>query len=74
MSGTDERAFEGFICDWLVGHGGYVAVKVGTAQPQPDFDVARALDTAELFSFIGSTQAGAWNRLVTAYGGSTEKA
>ena len=54
---VDEAAFEAFICDWLVGSGGYDAVKVGTAQGAPtDFDPVRGLDTAELFAFIGATQ------------------
>ena len=57
VSKVDEAAFEAFICDWLVGSGGYDAVKVGTAQGADDFDPVRGLDTAELFAFIGATQA-----------------
>ena len=56
MSGVDEFAFEEFICSWLVSHGGYAAAKVGKAQSPPDFDVQSAIDTAELFAFIGATQ------------------
>jgi hypothetical protein len=53
MSNVDEAAFEQFICDWLVGSGGYDAVKIGNPkEPQQDFDVVRALDTFELFQFI----------------------
>ena len=75
MSKVDEAAFEAFICDWLVGSGGYDAVKVGTAQGAPtDFDPVRALDTAELFAFIGATQIEEWNRLLTLYGGDPDKA
>jgi type I restriction enzyme R subunit len=75
MSNVDEAAFEQFICDWLVGSGGYDAVKVGNPKdPQPDFDATRALDTAELFKFIGSTQSAEWDKLVTLYGGDITKA
>lgn len=74
MSNVDEAAFEAFICQSLLDNGGYTAVKVGNAQPQPDFDVDRALDTAELFSFIGTTQPEAWNRLLALHGGQTETA
>jgi type I restriction enzyme, R subunit len=65
----DEAAFEAFICEWLVDHGGYAAAKVGTGQGAPtDFDPARGLDTAELFAFIGATQAEAWAELRNLYG------
>jgi type I restriction enzyme R subunit len=75
MSNVDEAAFEQFICDWLVDSGGYDAVKVGNPKdPQPDFDVVRALDTAELFKFIGATQSAEWDKLVTLYGGDITKA
>lgn len=37
------------------------------------FDPLRALDTAELFAFIGATQVEAWNRLLTLYGGDPDK-
>jgi type I restriction enzyme R subunit len=69
VSKADEAGFESFICDWLAEHGGYDSVKVGTAQAQPtDFDPARGLDTAELFAFIGATQADKWNELRNLYG------
>lgn len=74
MTKVDEVAFESFICEWLVGSGGYDAVKMGAAQATPtDFDSVRALDTAELFSFIGATQVKAWNQLLTLYGGDPNK-
>ena len=70
MAKVDEAAFESFICDWLVGRGGYDAVKVGNAQGEPtDFDPVRGLDTAELFAFIGATQGDEWGRLVKLHGG-----
>jgi len=66
---ADENAYESFICDWLGDHGGYDAVKIGTAQGAPmDFDPIRALDTPELFAFIGATQGEQWNQLRTLYG------
>jgi type I restriction enzyme R subunit len=75
VSKADEAGFESFICDWLVDSGGYDAVKVGTAQGDPaDFDVTRALDTAELFAFIGATQALEWDQLLTHYGNDAAKA
>jgi type I restriction enzyme R subunit len=67
---ADEAAFESYICDWLVEQGGYDAGKTGTAQAAPtDFDPGRGLDTAELFTFIGATQADAWSKLVKLHGG-----
>ena len=74
MSGVDEEALESFISEWLTKAGGYDVVKVGTAQPQPDFDPARALDTSELFAFIGATQPDSWDELVSLYGGDVVKA
>ncbi|MBP8182337.1 MAG: type I restriction endonuclease subunit R, partial [Acidimicrobiia bacterium] len=75
MSNVDEAAFEQFICDWLVGSGGYDAVKIGNPkEPQQDFDVVRALDTFELFQFIDATQRPEWDKLVTLYGGDITKA
>ena len=71
----DEAAFEAFICDWLVDHGGYDACKVGNAQGSPtDFDPVRGLDTAELFQFIGATQADAWEKLKQRLGGEADGA
>lgn len=71
MSGPVEADFEHTIGTWLVEHGGYQApVKVGNAQTDPrDFDAVRGIDTAELFTFIGATQAESWNRLVKLHGG-----
>ena len=76
MSGPLETDFESTICSWLVDHGGYVGpVKVGNAQGDPrDFDAVRGLDTAELFAFIGATQADVWEQLVTRYGGDRDAA
>ncbi len=69
MSKVDEKGLESFICGWLVDSGGYTAAKVGTAQGSPtDFDPARGLDTAELYAFIGATQADTWHELRTLYG------
>ncbi len=65
----DEAAFEAQIGQWLVDHGGYRSLKVGSAQDQTDFDPVRGIDTAELFTFIGATQAEAWDRLAALHGG-----
>jgi type I restriction enzyme R subunit len=70
VSNPNEHEFEDEVCAWLVEHGGYTAVKVGTAQGEPrDFDVERGLDTAELLAFIGATQGEEWEQLVEVYGG-----
>ena len=70
MSNPNEALFEQSICDWLRDHGGYVAVKNDLAQgAQPDFDRKLALDTGELFTFIGATQITAWEELIKRYGG-----
>ena len=75
MTELDEAAFESFISGWLVDSGGYDAVKRGTGQGAPtDFDSVRGLDTAELFAFIGATQADEWHDLLTLYGGDPNKA
>jgi len=66
----DEAAFESFICDHLVAHGGYQDCKVGNvAGVQHDFDAVRGLDTVEMFTFIGATQIEAWERLIALHGG-----
>jgi hypothetical protein len=66
----DEEGFESFIANWLVGHGGYQAVKNDKDQGSPrDLDVGRGLDRSELFRFIGATQATAWAELLTRYRG-----
>jgi hypothetical protein len=72
----DELAFESEICAWLTDQGGYDLVKVGNARAAgpPDFDATRGLDTAELFAFIGVTQANAWARLQGLYGGDPDHA
>ena len=65
----DEAAFEEFICQWLVEHGGYDQVKHGLQRSGiVEFDAGLALDTAELFHFIAATQVEEWNKLVEAYG------
>jgi type I restriction enzyme R subunit len=70
----DEHAFEIEISDWLVAHGGYQECKVGNQQDPTDFDPARGLDTAELYSFIGATQGQPWEQMVKAYGGDRDGA
>ena len=66
----DEAAFESQIGQWLVDQGGYQALKIGNRQGEPtDFDPVRGVDTAELFAFIGATQAEAWDRLAKLHGG-----
>ena len=74
MSGVDEAAFESFIATWLVEHGGYDLVKVGNGHGNVNFDPVRAIDTAELYAFIGATQADTWHQLVALYGNDVEKA
>jgi type I restriction enzyme, R subunit len=75
MIKADEAAFESFICDWLVAHGDYNACKVGTSQRGPsDFDPVRGVDTAELFGFLGATQAEAWEELKKRLGGDPDTA
>ena len=76
MNSTDEAAFEEHIASWLVEHGGYRRVKIGNSGGQPrDFDAGAGVDTAELFEFIGATQADDWERLVdSAYGGDPNQA
>ncbi len=63
MKVTKEIAFEDAIVDWLVGQGGYSR---GVAT---NYDPANALDSAELFAFIGATQADEWEELVKRNGG-----
>jgi type I restriction enzyme R subunit len=75
VSRVDEAGFESFICAQLVEHGGYDAAKIGAGQGSPtDFDPVRALDTAELFAFIGATQAEAWHQLLGLYGNDPDRA
>jgi type I restriction enzyme R subunit len=69
MSNPSEELFEDAICEWLVEHGGYVAVKNDLLQgAAADFDATRGLDTGELYTFIGATQAKTWDELVKRYG------
>ena len=76
MSPVTEAAFEAHIAGWLVEHGGYRRAKIGNVGDGPrDFDAEAGVDTADLFEFIGATQAREWERLVdTAYGGGAGKA
>jgi type I restriction enzyme R subunit len=60
---TDEFAFETEIATWLTEHGGY------TASSPAHFDPVVGIDTAELFTFIGATQAAQWDRLIMLHGG-----
>jgi type I restriction enzyme R subunit len=60
---TDEFAFETEIAAWLTEHGGYMA------SSPAHFDPVVGIDTAELFTFIGATQASQWNRLIVLHGG-----
>ena len=71
-----EAAFEDDIASWLVEHGGYGQVKIGNDGDSPrDFDAETGVDTADLFVFIGATQAEQWARLVdSAYGGDPNRA
>jgi type I restriction enzyme, R subunit len=67
---ADEFAFESFIAEYLVDRGGYNVCKVGNAQGEPtDFDPVRGLDTAELYAFLGATQAETWDELKMRLGG-----
>ena len=71
----DEKTFETFISEWLVEHGGYDAVKVGTStEHSKDFDPVLGLDRAELFAFIQATQAKEWEELRKLHGGSEDGA
>jgi len=59
-----EQAFETAICESLTSTGGYQATKVGNASGEShDFDAELALDTAELFAFIGETQGDEWEKV-----------
>ena len=60
---------------WLVEHGGYRRVKTTIKGYESDFDGNAGVDTADLFEFIGATQAGRWDQLVdSGYGGDPVKA
>lgn len=66
VAGPTEHAFELAICASLVGPGGYDAVKVGTAEPH-DLDATLAIDTAELFIFIGATQTEEFDKVIRSH-------
>jgi type I restriction enzyme R subunit len=71
----DETAFEGFIADWLRGHGGYQALKNDKEQGDPhDFDPVLGLDRPELFTFIGATQSDPWAEVIRRRGGEPDGA
>lgn len=64
VANPSERAFETAICDSLTSSGGYLPAKVGnTADRDDDFLPDLALDTAELFAFIGATQGEEWEKV-----------
>ena len=70
MSPTNEEAFEAQLAGWLVELGGYRRVKVGNVGGESDFDSVAGVDTADLFDFIATTQAGQWDCLLdSGYGG-----
>ncbi|MGH2555841.1 MAG: type I restriction endonuclease subunit R, partial [Actinomycetota bacterium] len=68
MKVTKEVAFEDAIEALLTTDGGY------TRGIPTNFDPALALDTAEVFTFIGATQAEEWEELVQRYGGDPDLA
>lgn len=68
MKAIKEVAFEDAIVDHLVEHAGY------TRGVATNYDLAVSLDTAELFTFIGATQADAWEELVRRNGGDPDVA
>src|SRR5436309_9340006 len=68
MKATKEIAFEDAIEAWLLTNGGY------TRGINPNYDPVVALDTAELFTFIGATQADALEQLVQLRGGDSDVA
>lgn len=64
MAGPSELAFETTICESLTSSGGYTTVKLGNAADRDDdFSPDLALDTAELFTFIGATQGEEWEKV-----------
>ncbi len=60
---VDERGLEDAIEESLLSQGGYLR-----SEPS-HFDAALGLDTAELYAFIGATQAKEWESLISRYGG-----
>ncbi len=64
MTGPTEAGFETAISESLITAGGYRGpAKVGTQSGAPDLDLATGIDTAELFAFIGATQAEEWDKV-----------
>jgi type I restriction enzyme R subunit len=63
-----EKQFESDIVEWLCAHGGY------SAGVDSNYDRKLGLDTAELFAFVGATQAKAWEQIVLRHGGDPDKA
>lgn len=73
MATPTEQAFETAICESLTTTGGYQATKVGNASGEShDFDPDLALDTAELFAFIGDTQGDEWEKVRDSHGSADE--
>ncbi|MHB1510129.1 MAG: type I restriction endonuclease subunit R [Acidimicrobiales bacterium] len=64
----DERAFEDAIEHSVLTDGGYLA------SVPSHFNATVGLDTAELFAFIGATQAKSWDALLARYGNDPDKA
>lgn len=70
MRTPKEADFETSIVTWLTEHGGYQLAKNGLTQNMPrDFKPEWGLDTPELFSFIGATQAAEWSKVIELEGG-----
>ncbi len=65
---VDERLFEDAIEAYLLDGGGYLK-----SLPS-HFDAVLGLDTAELFAFIGTTQAKEWDNLLGRYGNDADAA
>jgi type I restriction enzyme R subunit len=68
MSGKKEKDFEAEIEATLLSTGKYERSEPG------NFDATVGVDTAELFTFIGATQAQEWEQIVSRYGGDPNKA
>jgi type I restriction enzyme R subunit len=65
---TKEDQFESDIVASLTGEGGY------TKGIQEHFDKQACIDTAELFAFIGATQAEPWSMILKRHGGDPDVA
>jgi type I restriction enzyme R subunit len=75
VTNPSEELFEAEICAWLTTHGGYQAVKDDKAQGvDSDFDRATGIDRVELLTFVGASQAEAWDELVKRYRGDPDTA